>query len=142
MRDLLQIWDERCVQRFGCSRNSYDYHASTWWKKLTELLVLTDFGVCLPVELVCCLFIGVGRAVVKRSRGCDSYVLGGCVTLNLLQRAWYMRTFYIVFILMIFEGDTHASIDPSIKMLFIKNPRPSTTASYSQILFLMTKLSC
>lgn len=35
--------------------------ASTYGTMLTELLVLTDFGVCLLVELVCCFFSGVGR---------------------------------------------------------------------------------
>lgn len=32
--------------------------ASLYSTRLTELLVLTDFGVCLPVERVGCLFLG------------------------------------------------------------------------------------
>lgn len=67
--------------------------ASLYGTTLTELLVLTDFGVCLLVELICYLFSDGerGERLVKRSRGCGSLLAH--TTVAFWQQACYVCTF-------------------------------------------------
>lgn len=71
--------------------------ASTYLTTHTELLVLTDFRVCLLVELVCCLFSGAGRRRKDWSSILGDVPAMGTLltpyTLTLSQQACYMRTF-------------------------------------------------
>lgn len=71
--------------------------ASTYLTTHTELLVLTDFGVCLLVELVCCLFSGVERSRKDWSSILrDVPAIGTLLThytLTPSQQACYMRIF-------------------------------------------------
>ncbi len=83
----------RCVQRFGCLRNSCYDHDLTSWKKAYRAPGI-DWLRCMSTSrarLLSVLWRWAGeKPVVKRSRVCARCILGGCVTLNLLQQACYV----------------------------------------------------